>query len=233
MFFHHDRGGMQRHFEQGLESLKADIIRMGSLAEEGIAGAIRALLERNAPLAREIIARDREINAMEMRNDDAVVDLLALQQPVASDLRFILAALKINNDLERIGDHAVNIAESAAQYADREPIKPFVDIPRMAQITKEMLRDSIDAFIHGDSAKGRGVLAQDDVIDDLNKKVVGDLVELMRRDPGCIVQALDLIRVSRNLERVADLATNIAEEVLFIAEARNVKHHLDKRDSGH
>jgi len=224
---------MQRHFEQALEALKTDIIRMSSLAEQAIAHSLRALFERDSVLAGEVLGRDREINAMEVKIDHAVVDLLALQQPVATDLRFILAGLKINNDLERIGDHAVNIAESALQYADREPVKPFVDIPRMGQITKEMLRDAIDAFIHGDPLKGRAVLANDDIIDDLNKKVVRDLIALMRENPASLEQALDLIRVSRNLERVADLATNIAEEVIFITEAQNVKHHRDKRDAGH
>ena len=224
---------MERHFERAIQALKTDIIRMSSLAEQAIAGAIRALLDRNGDLARMVVDNDDEINLMEVQIDNSVVDLLALQQPVATDLRFILAALKINNDLERIGDHAVNIAESAVKYSDMEPVKPFVDIPEMSRVTKGMLRDSIDAFIHSDPDKSRTVLANDDVIDDLNKKIVADLSALMRKDPDSIDQALDLIRVSRNLERVADLATNIAEEVIFITQAQVVKHHLDKRGAGH
>ena len=220
---------MQRHFVEELEALKTNLIKMGSFAEESIARAIRALLERDAGLAREIMAQDERINAMEIEIGDAIVDLLALQQPVATDLRFILAALKINNDLERIGDHAVNIAESALKYAEGEPVKPFVDLPRMAQVTKAMLRDSIDAFIHADSAKARSVLVSDDTIDDLNRKIVSELVALMRAEPVLIEQALDLIRVSRNLERVADLSTNIAEEVVFVAEAHVVKHHAEEK----
>jgi phosphate transport system protein len=220
---------MQRHFVEELEALKTNLIKMGSFAEESIARAIRALLERDAGLAREIMAQDERINAMEIEIGDAIVDLLALQQPVATDLRFILAALKINNDLERIGDHAVNIAESALKYAGGEPVKPFVDLPRMAQVTKAMLRDSIDAFIHADSAKARSVLVSDDTIDDLNRKIVSELVALMRAEPVLIEQALDLIRVSRNLERVADLSTNIAEEVVFVAEAHVVKHHAEEK----
>ena len=219
---------MQRHFVEELEAVKTNLIKMGSFAEEAIALSIQALLERNAELAREIIARDERINEMEIEIDDAIVDLLALQQPVASDLRFILAAMKINNDLERIGDHAVNIAESALQYAGSEPVKPFVDLPLMAQVTKGMLRDSIDAFIHADSVKARAVLVTDDTIDDLNRKIVGELVAIIRAVPALIEQALDLIRVSRNLERVADLSTNIAEEVVFIAEAHVVKHHAEE-----
>ena len=222
---------MQRHFVEELEALKTNLIKMGSFAEESIARSIRALLERDAELAREIIAQDERINAMEIEIGDAIVDLLALQQPVATDLRFILAALKINNDLERIGDHAVNIAESALKYAGMEPVKPFVDMPKMAQVTKAMLRDSIDAFIHADSAKARSVLISDDTIDDLNRKIVGELVALMRAEPVLIEQALDLIRVSRNLERVADLSTNIAEEVVFVAEAHVVKHHAEEKPS--
>jgi phosphate transport system protein len=225
---------MQRHFVEELEAVKTNLIKMGSFAEEAIVRSIQALLERNSTLAREVIARDERINEMEIEIDDAIVDLLALKQPVATDLRFILAALKINNDLERIGDHAVNIAESALQYAAGEPVKPFEDLPRMAHVTKEMLRDSIDAFIHTDSAKARSVLVSDDAIDDLNRKIVAELVALIRKNPAVIEQALDLIRVSRNLERVADLSTNIAEEVVFVAEAHVVKHHAEENPSqGH
>ena len=223
---------MQRHFVQELEAVKTNLIRMGSFAEEAIAQSIRALLERNAALAREIIAQDERINAMEITIDDAIVDLLALQQPVATDLRFILAAMKINNDLERIGDHAVNIAESALQYAGSPPVKPFADLPKMALVTKEMLRDSLDAFIHADSVKARAVLMTDDTIDDLNRAIVGELVAVIRAQPAVLEQALDLIRVSRNLERVADLSTNIAEEVVFVAEAQIVKHHAEEKPTG-
>jgi phosphate transport system protein len=219
---------MQRHFVEELDALKTNLIKMGSFAEESIAQSIHSLLARDTALAADVIANDERINALELEIDDAVVDLLALQQPVATDLRFILAAMKINNDLERIGDHAVNLAQSAVQYAQRPPVRES-DIPRMAQITKEMLRDSIDAFIHGDAPKARGVLVNDDVIDNLNKEILADLVVIIREDPACLEQALELARVSRNLERVADLATNIAEEVVFIAEAQVVKHHIEEK----
>lgn len=217
---------MQRHFVQELDQLKTNLIRMGSFAEQAIADSLRAMLERRKDLAQQVIAQDQQINSFEILVDDAVVDLLALQQPVATDLRFILAASKINNDLERIGDHAVNIAESALKYATLPPARTPVDITDMAHITKDMLRDAIDGFIHSNAALCSGVLKNDDVIDDLNKKVVRELVEVMRQNPGEIDQALEFIRVSRNLERVADLATNIAEDVIFMAEARVVKHHL-------
>lgn len=219
---------MQRHFVAELENLKSNLIRMCSYAEEAIAEAIRALLERRKDVAQHVKGQDDRINTFELQIDDAVVDLLALQQPVATDLRFILAASKINNDLERIGDHAVNIAESAIVFADLPPITPIVDIPQMAQITKGMLRDAIDAFIHSNATLSRAVLRNDDIIDNLNKKVFADLVAMIRADTGVLDQALELIRVSRNLERVADLATNIAEEVIFMTEAQVVKHHIEK-----
>lgn len=220
---------MQRHFVQDLEALKTNLIKMGSFAEQAIADAIRALLERRKELAQQVISQDQQINAFEILIDDSVVDLLALQQPVATDLRFILAASKINNDLERIGDHAVNIAESALLCSGLPPVEPLVDISQMAQITKGMLRDAIDGFIHHNATICRAVLRNDDIIDDLNKKAVHDLIEMMRRTPDRIEQALEFIRVSRNLERVADLATNIAEEVIFMAEARVVKHNVEDK----
>jgi phosphate transport system protein len=220
---------MERHFVQELEALKTNLIKMGSYAEQAIAESIRALLERNKEIAREVITQDERINLLEIENDNAIVDLLALHQPVATDLRFIVAAAKINNDLERIGDHAVNIAESALVCADAPPIKPIVDIPRMAEITQKMLHDVIDGFLYGNPTLCRVVLRSDDVIDDLNRQTVKELIGVMQKDPTTIEQALDLIRISRNLERVADLATNIAEEVIFTAEAQVVKHNLEER----
>jgi phosphate transport system protein len=215
---------MERHFVQDLEALKTSIIRMGSTVEQAVSDSIKALLERDVAIARQVLESEQRINAMELENDTSIVDLLALQQPVASDLRLILAALKINNDLERIGDHAVNIAESALAAAERPPLKISTDIPRMAQITQAMLREAIDGFIHNNAASCRGVLQNDDLTDALNRKTINDLVATIQSDPSTLHQALELVRVSRNLERVADLATNIAEEVIFVAEAAVVKH---------
>ena len=222
---------MTRHFQRELGELKSTLIKMGSLAEQAIAESIRALLERDAGRARRVIDEDRAINSYEVVIDDMVVDLLALQQPVAVDLRFILAAQKTNNDLERIGDHAVNIAESALQYAARPPIERPGHIPEMVQLTKTMLREAIDAVIHTDARRAREVLESDDELDELNRKTIKELVDLIRTDTSVIDQALDLIRVSRNLERVADLATNIAEEVIFVAEAHIVKHNAERTDT--
>jgi phosphate transport system protein len=216
---------MQRHFERELEGLKTSLIKMGSLAEEAIGLSIQALLKQDAELARKVIESDGRINSLEIEIDNAIVDLLALQQPVAIDLRLILAATKINNDLERIGDHAVNIAESALAYCVRRPEEPLLDLPRMAELTQKMLRDAIDSFIHNDPQMGATVLAVDDHVDGLNREMTSEVIELMRKDVSLIEGGLQILRVSRNLERVADLATNIAEEVIFIAEARVVKHH--------
>jgi phosphate transport system protein len=220
---------MQRHFVQELEALKERLIRMGSLAEQAIVESIRSFQERDAVLARQVLEADEAINLLEVEIDNNVVDILALQQPVASDLRFILAAQKINNDLERIGDHAVNIAESTLQYAKRDPIEHPVDIPQMAVIAKTMLREAIDAFVHSDAKLARDVLITDDEIDDLNRKMADEMADLISADPKLLHQALDFIRVSRNLERVADLATNIAEEVVFITEAQVVKHRVGEK----
>jgi phosphate transport system protein len=216
---------MQRHFERELESLKTSLIKMGSLAEDAIGLSIQALLNQNAERARKVIDGDARINTLEIEIDNAIVDLLALQQPVAIDLRLILAAAKINNDLERIGDHAVNIAESALAFCESRPEEPLLDLPRMAELTQKMLRNALDSFIHNDPQMGATVLTVDDHVDQLNKEMTTEVIGLMRKDPSLIEGGLQILRVSRNLERVADLATNIAEEVIFIAEARVVKHH--------
>lgn len=220
---------MQRHFVQELEALKTNIVKMGSMVEKALGDSLQSLKDRSVEGAKLVLEREARINAMELEIDNAIVDLLALQQPVASDLRFILAALKINNDLERIGDHAVNIAESAISLANRPPLPVATELPRMAQITQNMLRDALDGFIHTNAAPCRGVLRNDDITDALNKKTINDLVALIQSDPTSVHQALELVRVSRNLERVADLATNIAEEVIFIAEAHVVKHGGEAR----
>ena len=220
---------MQRHFVQELEMLKTSLIKMGGATEHALDDAVKALLERRGDLAKTVIEQDPRIDAFELEIDNAVVDLLALQQPVATDLRFIVAVLKINSELERIGDHAVNIAQSALQCSALPPAPMHDDIPPMARIARGMLHDAIDGFIQNNAPVCREVLKNDDLIDDLNKRVVKELVEMIRREPHSLDQALELVRVSRNLERVADLATNIAEEVIFMAEAEVVKHRLGNR----
>ena len=221
---------MERHFQRELESLKTSLIKMGSVVEENIAFAIRSMLEKSNELAVRVVETDKRVDALEIEIDNAVIDLLALQQPVASDLRFIIAAQKINNDLERIGDHAVNIAESAEKLCSLPNVKMLEEIPKMADITKMMLREALDSFILLDPTKARLVLTTDDQIDDLNRLVVRKIIELVQSNAQTIEYGLELSRISRNLERVADLTTNIAEEVIFHTQARVVKHHAEDKE---
>ncbi|MBS4028803.1 MAG: phosphate signaling complex protein PhoU [Ignavibacteriales bacterium] len=231
---------MQRHFDQELQELKSTLIKMGSLAEQSIEKAIQSLLLQDKELALLVINDDFRINNFEIEIDTAIVDLLALQQPVASDLRFILAAAKINSDLERIGDHAVNIAQSSLKLSEQTSFSPSTwetlplgdELRRITHITKQMLTDAINSFIHLDAMLGENVLLVDDVVDSLNKQIISDLINVMKNNSQFIDQSLELIRVSRNLERVADLATNIAEDVVFITKAKNVKHHATDISDG-
>ena len=220
---------MERHFQRELEGLKILLIKMGSMVEENIANAIRSVLEKNGDLAQKVIHTDKRVDALEIEIDNAVIDLLALQQPLASDLRFIIAAQKINNDLERIGDHAVNIAEAAATLCLLPGVEMLEEIPKMADITKMMLKEALDGFILLDPSKARLVLETDDQIDDLNRLVARRIVELVKNNNQIIEYGLELSRVSRNLERVADMTTNIAEEVIFHTQARIVKHHAEEQ----
>lgn len=215
---------MERHFDKDLQALKDHLVRMGSLVEAALIRSLECLRTKDRAAAAAVIEGDQEINTREIRIDDQIIDLLALNQPVASDLRLILAAQKINNDLERIGDHAVNLAESSMVLAPTGLETPFGMIMSMSEIVLRMIHQALDGFIHSDPSLGRAVLNQDDMIDDLNRKVYADVLKTMKSRPDAIDAGVELIRVSRNLERVADLATNIAEEVIFIAQAKVVKH---------
>jgi phosphate transport system protein len=219
---------MERHFERELDSLKTMLMKMASMAEENFHSASRALTERNKPLADQVIEADQRVDALELEIDNAVVDILALHKPVASDLRLIIAALKINNDLERISDHAVNIAQSVASLVDAQ-IHTFLEIPAMTDAVRWMLRDALDSFIHLDPEKAKSVLQRDDKIDDLNRSNARQVIIWIKDKQLPVEEGLDLIRISRNLERVGDLSTNIAEEVVFLTQARVVKHHADEK----
>lgn len=219
---------LERHFEQEFAALKDQLLAMGGRAENIVQKAMAALKTRNVALANEVFADDRQIDALELAIDERSVNLLALRQPLASDLRFITAALKITNDLERVGDHAVNIAGSAIRLAEQPQLKPLVDLPRMADMASSMLHDALDAFVRRDAETARRLVRRDDDVDDLNTQVFRELITFMIEDPQTITRAMELILVSRNLERVADLATNVAEEVVFIAEARVIKHHAEQ-----
>jgi phosphate transport system protein len=220
---------MDRHFQHELESLKTMLIKMGSVVEDNISNALQALLEQKGSLAQKVIENEGRINTLEIEIDNAIFDLLALQQPVASDLRFIIASQKINNDLERIGDHAVNIAESDLNLLRIKPIDSLLELPKMAVITKTMLRNALDSFILMDPKLAQTVLETDDKIDDLNRSMTVSVIELLKSDQHAIECGLEFIRISRNLERIADISTNIAEEVIFHTQARVVKHHAEEK----
>jgi len=223
----------RHHFEDELQELKKRLLTMGALVEERVHQAVRALMERDLELAEKVISSDRDVNDLQIEIDDRCLKLLALQQPIATDLRLIASAMKINADLERIGDQAVNIAENVLKLLPYPPLKPVIDIPRMAELAENMTRDSLDAFVRKDAELARGVLTRDDEEDQLKDHVFRVLLTYMMADPGTIERALGLILISRNLERIADHATNIAEDVIFLVEARDVRHHHEEEDAPH
>lgn len=213
------------HFQEELEHLKERLLEMGGLAEDRVRLAVRALVERQDALVDDVLAGDQPINELHIEIDSRCVKLLALHQPMAVDLRAILSAVKINTDLERVGDLAVNIAEAARRYLTHAPVKALVDIPRMADLAQKMLRDALDGFVRRDLDLSRYVLDQDDTLDSLKTQVFRELLTYMLQDPHTIEPSIDLILVSRHLERIGDHATNIAEDVIFMVSARDVRHH--------
>jgi phosphate transport system protein len=213
-----------RHFHEELARLKAKLLEMSALAEELLAEAVEALHDRDTARAQAVIARDRDLDAIEIQIDDMCIHLLALQQPMARDLRLITMAMKISNDLERVGDHAVNIAEAVAHLAGQPIFMEFPEIDEMARLAREMLSDALDTFVRGDPAGAREVCRRDDRVDQMHDSLFRILLTHMMEDPRRIGPAMSMFLVSRNLERVADLATNIAEDVVFLVEGRNIRH---------
>ena len=214
-----------RHFQEELEQLKTRLLEMGGLAEEQVRLAVKGLVERDRDLIDRVLVSDEPLNALHIEIDGRCFTLLALYQPMAVDLRAIVAAVKINTDLERVGDLAINIAEAARQYSTHLPVKKLIDIPRMATIAQRMLRDALDAFVRRDTTLAQGVLNEDDALDALKTQIFRELLTYMLQDPATIEPALDLILISRHLERIGDHATNIAEDVIFMVSARDVRHH--------
>jgi len=213
------------HFQEELEQLKARLLEMGGLAEDRVRSALKALVERDSALVDAVLTGDQPINQLHIEIDGRCFRMLALHQPMAVDLRAIMSAVKINTDLERVGDLAINIAEAVLRYLGHAPVKEQVDIPRMADIAQTMLRDALDAYVRRDTALAQAVLDQDDTLDALKTQVFRDLLTCMLKDPRTIEPALDLILISRHLERIGDHATNIAEDVIFMVSARDVRHH--------
>jgi len=214
-----------RHFQSDLDSLKERILAMGGLAEERVRESVRGLMDRDQAALDGVLSGDEPINDLHMEIDDRCFKLLALHQPMAADLRVIVAAVKINTDLERVGDLAVNIAEAGKRYLQHPPVKPLIDIPRMGDLAQKMLRDALDAFVRRDMVLAEAVLAADDTLDALKTQIFRELLTYMLQTPETIEPALDLILISQHLERIGDHATNVAEDVIFILSAKDVRHH--------
>jgi len=219
---------MERHLDQQLEQIRQTLLGMAGIVEQMISRATYALIERDEAAIAEVIHQDKEVDRIEMDLDEACHTTLARNQPTAIDLRFLVSVMKINSDLERIGDSAVNIAQSARQLIDEAPLKPYIDLPRMSELTQEMVRQALDAFVRRDTDLAVRVCKADDQIDALYKQLFRELLTFMLEDPATISRALHLLLVARNLERIADHATNIAEDVIYYVEGRDVRHSLAK-----
>jgi phosphate transport system protein len=211
--------------EEEISKLKKMLFEMATSVEEMIAKSIKALKDRNMIMAEEVIKSDAKINEMEIDIDNQCIRILALYHPEAEDLRTVSMIMKINNDLERIGDHAVNIAEKTIYLADKPPVKPLIDIPKMADKAIQMLQESLDAFVNKDAELAVEVCKRDDEVDSLEPQIVRELITYMIGDPQTIDRSLNLILIAREIERVADLATNIAEDTYYIVSGKSLKHH--------
>ena len=215
---------MERHFEHELVDLKQELLRMASLAEQSVAQALQALMQRDETLARKVEQDDDQLDQLQIDIDDRCIKMLALRQPTAKDLRFVAMAMRICTDLERMGDEAVNIAQRAEELNAEPLLKPWVDIPRMAEITRGMIRDALDAFVYEKSEQARAVIHRDEQVDLLNRQLQRELTSFMVEDPHTITRALNLLRVAHSLERVGDHATNVAEEIVYLYEGRDIRH---------
>ena len=215
---------MQRHFDEELAELKEKILRMGALVEEQIQQALKALVERDEILARQVIQNDRRVNTLDVEVDEACLQLLALYQPAARDLRFITTAMKISTELERMSDLAENICERAIELNDEPQLKPYIDIPVMADRAMKMVWESLDAFVRGDSTLARKVLEDDDFVDDLTEQLFRELLSFMIENPQTISRAIRLSFVAKYIERIADHATNVAELVVYLVEGKIIRH---------
>ncbi len=220
-----------RHFDQELEQLKAKLLEMSALVESAIYRSVQGVVEKNAALAEQVMKNEARINQLEIEVDDLAISLLALQAPMAADLRLVTAAIKINNDLERMGDLSVSIAQSALALMQEPVIRPLIDIPHIAGLAQGMVRKALDAFVNRDPELARSVLASDDAVDNMRTASYHELISFMEKNPSQISQALYLLSTVRNLERIADHATNIAEDVLFLVKGIDVRHHNEERST--
>jgi phosphate transport system protein len=218
-----------RHFEQELEQLKAKLLEMSALVESAVYRSVQGVVEKNEELALQVLRNESRINQLEIEIDDMAISILALQAPLAADLRLVTAAIKINNDLERMGDLSASIAQSALSLMKEPMIRPLIDIPHIAGLAQGMVRKALDAFVNRDAELARSVLASDDAVDNMRTASYHELISFMETNPQQIPQALYLLTVVRNLERIADHSTNIAEDVLFLVKGIDVRHHNEER----
>lgn len=220
---------MKRHFDDELKKLKEKVYKMGLLVEKAIENAATALFDRDSAKAQSVLRGDQEINLYEIEIDELGHELIALYQPAAVDLRLITMVLKITNDLERMGDQAVNIAEKALVINQEPPLKPYQDLSRMAEEARRMVRDSLDAFMQNDPEKAKLILEEDDRVDQINDKLYEDVQKILTEKPQYVRTGVSLIMISHNLERIGDLATNIAEDVIYLKRGVDVRHHIRER----
>ncbi len=218
---------MKRHFDADLEDLRGRLLRMGGLCEEMIHAAVKLVVDRDEGLLSPVQEWESQVNRLHLEIDDVCLKLIALHQPAAGDLRLIAAALKINSDLERVGDQAVNIAETGV-FLCREPRVKLGDIPRMVEVAAGMLKDALDSFARGDVELAREVIRRDDEEDRLKSQTFNELVHMMQRDSSSIARGMDAILIARNLERIADHATNIAEDVVFMVLGKDIRHPAEQ-----
>lgn len=219
----------RRHFDIELMQLKENLLSMAAKVEAQITQSIEAVKKKDAAMAKAIFGLDKEIDLMEIDIEEEAISLIARHQPAAGDLRLLIGVIKINNDLERIGDHGVNIAQSAIDLAGQPDVKPLIDIPLMAELAVAMLRDSLESFISSNPEKAREVCTRDDQVDSLKRQILKELSSIMIDRPETITRSMDLILISRNLERIADLATNISEDTIYICQAKVIKHRIDQQ----
>lgn len=215
---------MQRHFDQELSDLKTQILRMGNLVDQQIEGAIKALVDRDVDMASRIIERDALVNSMDVEIDEDCIRLLALQAPTAGDLRFVTTAMKISTELERMSDLSENICERVIELNEEPQLKPYIDIPRMANWTMQMVRECLDAFVRSDTVLARKVCSDDDFVDNLTHQLFRELLSFMIENPGTITRAIRLTFIGKYIERIADHATNIAELVIYMVEGKIIRH---------
>ncbi|MFQ5455103.1 MAG: phosphate signaling complex protein PhoU [Nitrospirota bacterium] len=215
---------MQRHFDEDLKRLKAKLLKMGSMVEEQIHRSIKSLIDRDSDLAQKTIEKDHKVNALEVEIDEECIRLIALYQPKSSDLRFITTGMKIITDLERISDLAVNICERAQELNKESQLKPYIDIPRMAEASSKMLKDSLKAFVNRDTNLALKVCRDDEIVNELNRQIIRELITFMMENPHTITRAIKIMFISRYLERIGDHATNIAEIVVYLVEGKVIRH---------